>query len=723
MATKVQEFLQRNPTYIGYSNTANRTAPAPAPKSKKGSKNKNWLSSIISEVSGAGGALGGAATGAAIGSVVPGIGTLIGGVAGGIAGGFAGGTGGRLVENKVRDDEYRLGDALKEGAISGVLGGVGPAWQGARGLRALSKAGVGKGVGAVGEAGATRLASMQKVNPPELYRLSKLGFVKPTDVTYALKNAEAISGGVAPGARAARGIASGGLDDLTKAARLTGGRNVAERAGNSAYRSTLGIDDILMPGQTKPTTIFKADDLAGEARRIGLKGSPAQMQRQAAVQYNRFNKQVADRLAESTASINTTQLFTNAEKNVMKQLPLKVGTTNTQDELIRTLIQLDDVAVKGKVNATAIHKFKNGLRVDSAFKKLSTGGNLTAKETVDLALWKEADNWIKELAPAAKELTTRQSRLYGLAQGLGRMTRTPGDPKSMVDLGARILSPTIRKGQNAVGRGLMAAGGAQAGLAGAIPGVTKPILKGTAVRGIAGNTLNPSVPPESEGQELMQEDTTLYGPTAQRGLGGAISGSYAPQRQSAYSLEQAMADLANPANASPKAQQQIMDRYEFISKAEAAQNKGSGSGLNITKITGQQYQLAKRGEQSLQQLAQLLQSDPGALQRTATPGRKLPIVGGFISNAARTGDIDAIGYNIAASLLRLETGAAANEGEIRNLMSQIMPRAGDSPQTVQTKLEQLRTAFGGILSTAGDPSAQYQETQQGLAPYINQGAY
>lgn len=90
-----------------------RQKPTPQPKKKTG--RGGTLTSLISE----GGALGGAATGAALGSVVPGIGTAIGGVVGGALGAF----GGRLVENKVRDDRLGVGDAAKEGAISGVLGG------------------------------------------------------------------------------------------------------------------------------------------------------------------------------------------------------------------------------------------------------------------------------------------------------------------------------------------------------------------------------------------------------------------------------------------------------------------------------------------------------------------------------------------------------------------------------------------------------------------------
>jgi hypothetical protein len=114
-----------------------QTAPQNSRVLGKQSKKKGrggTATSLISEGAGFGGATGGAMAGAAIGSVVPVLGTAVGGLIGAGVGGFLGGTGGRLVENKVRDGDYRLEDALLEGAISGVAG-AGP-------LR-LAKAGLG----------------------------------------------------------------------------------------------------------------------------------------------------------------------------------------------------------------------------------------------------------------------------------------------------------------------------------------------------------------------------------------------------------------------------------------------------------------------------------------------------------------------------------------------------------------------------------------------------
>lgn len=116
---------------LNEQNKANQPQQAVKQSGKGG-----FLSSLISEGGGIGGAAGGAALGTAI---LPGVGTLIGAGLGGFAGAF----GGRLAENKIRDDEYKVGSALTEGTLTGALSALGPAFQmakGAKGAKALSSA-------------------------------------------------------------------------------------------------------------------------------------------------------------------------------------------------------------------------------------------------------------------------------------------------------------------------------------------------------------------------------------------------------------------------------------------------------------------------------------------------------------------------------------------------------------------------------------------------------
>ena len=161
-----------------------------------------FLTSLISEAGGTGGAMGGAALGASIGSVVPGIGTVIGGLIGAGLGGFAGGAGGRLAENKIRDNRWGVGDALKEGAISGVMsagplrllkGGaaaanalragaeVTPAIEKAVSTSLLSKL-TGKGSEKLADASEKMIAKQFRLNPNQQFNFEKATGEKAIEV-------------------------------------------------------------------------------------------------------------------------------------------------------------------------------------------------------------------------------------------------------------------------------------------------------------------------------------------------------------------------------------------------------------------------------------------------------------------------------------------------------------------------------------------------------------
>lgn len=97
--------------FDAFRTSQSRSKPQPKKKGGRG----GTLTSLISE----GGTGGGAAAGALIGSAVPIVGTAIGGILGAGIGAF----GGRLAENKIRDDRLGVGDAAKEAALSSILAG------------------------------------------------------------------------------------------------------------------------------------------------------------------------------------------------------------------------------------------------------------------------------------------------------------------------------------------------------------------------------------------------------------------------------------------------------------------------------------------------------------------------------------------------------------------------------------------------------------------------
>lgn len=202
--------------------------------------------------------------------------------------------------------------------------------------------------------------------------------------------------------------------------------------------------------------------------------------------------------------------------------------------------------------------------------------------------------------------------------------------------------------------------------------------------------------PQDQTQMDQSQSQDIYGQTDGQdmtGMGGMLGGTQQTQQapQSAYSYEQAIRDLNSTNN--PKFQQQIIDRYEFVQKAEAAQRPASMVG----KTSAATYGLAQQGMNALGQLNQLILKDPNVISRSATPGRDLPIVGGIITNKAGTGQYDTLGFAAVSSLLRAQSGAAVPDSEVRAYMRNYLPRAGDNPQTIQQKLQTLNYDFQSVM--------------------------
>lgn len=157
---------------------------------------------------------------------------------------------------------------------------------------------------------------------------------------------------------------------------------------------------------------------------------------------------------------------------------------------------------------------------------------------------------------------------------------------------------------------------------------------------------------------------------------------------------------------------------QSMQQMQLDQQKATATGNNTTKITGQQAGLAQNGVEALQQLKDLIQSNPNVVSHTAIPGRGLPGIGGYIAHNAGTTNYDAIGYNIADNYLRLKTGAQANASEIKDVQSKLMPRAGDDADQISNKLNLINNYFNTILGmadqsgTGSDTSDLMQQLQQ-----------
>ena len=646
MATSVQDFLKANAGYVGQANTANRTkAPVAAPKQRgKG----GFLSSIISELGGAGGAWGGAAAGAAAGSVVPGIGNIIGGVLGAGIGGFAGAFGGKAIENKVRDNQNFTGaggsakSAFTEGAISGALGAAGKGYSAAKGLKAVG----------------------------------------------GLNELKALTGGGSDLASASKSLLNGGK----KAGLALAGESVDGRLASGASRLEsralgFGQGEKIAGQQVKPKDV---KELFAVMKTEGIKsGHPDVVGRQVESKIGKVGELIDSALTSANRPL------TSAEQSFVKN---KFATQVANDIVLSSDASAQKLAT---TLSNKIGKISSLEDLVKARRAVQEGINFTrnaavaepAKEKVFQLAQKSLNDLSSSVSPELKALNSRFAGLSKLeeatlnsSKNLTSQSRSGmGGIVGGLKAGDTATAAKARAGE--FGRGLSGLGGT---INNSIPAT---IAKGAAVRGLANNMMMPGTVDQTQPDQLQTTDT-MYDPTVSQDMGQSMQQEQPQQPQ--YTL----ADALNDSRRDPKNSSQYLAYAKAFQDQADATTKSTQGGPNITKVTGQQYVLASRGANAVNELEQLLSSSPQTLNKTATPGRKLPGIGGFISNVAGTGKFDAIGYNVANALLRLETGAQANPEEIKNLQAQMMPRAGDSQQTVQIKLDQLRQAFSAFLNTA-----------------------
>lgn len=616
-----------------------------APKKKKGGRGGS-ATSFISE----GGALGGAATGAAVGSVVPVLGTAIGAGIGGLIGGF----GGRILENKVRDDRYGLKDAALEGAISGVAGGglkalkvgvnAAKATKGGVGLadalleanakagtnNALTKAGT-----KVGKVSDELFIKNFKLNPSQLQNYkNKFG----EDAAVAIKKY---------GFTNADDIASKGVQPLQQQfdAAIT---NIPAVPKTSVLASLKKQYDPLVNSAVK------------DKQAIG-----AQLREQA--------DEIAAKYGDNVPA---------GDINKLRQ---------EFDSLVNYAEKSTNPA-RHTVNKRAADALREALQTTADKAGIKTEGGLSFKE-----LGKEISK-LRKLSDYAEKQSQlgRGSNPLGISNLLGGAVG--GGAGGPVGAAAGIVGSTVvnstpgrralAKGADALSSGLTKAGQAGGSLPGQIAGASSRIgAAGAAGAGFGTMTQPPAtledalVNHSENTSASMPANTTSPNPmSADANMSQLYQNSQ--QNTSPYSRENLVADIQRD----PKNAEKYIAQYESLDKIFAP---ASGQKLNATQI--QQANTATSGIDSLNTIAQLLQENPNAARMAALPGGSLTqkVTGTGSYSAAVSNAVDAIG--------RLRSGGAINADEEKRFKS-FLPAAFDDPETVQYKLQALNNIFQRFAS-------------------------
>lgn len=571
------------------------------------------LTSLISELGGAGGAAGGAAIGTA---VAPGVGTL----AGAILGGLFGGTAGRGVENKVRDNQNFFGaggsakTALGEGAMSGALSGVGEGF----------------------------------------------GILK------AAKGAE------------------GGLSAVLRGGADVGKTGAIESLGQGLERGAGGYGiGAKVPGE-KALTASGSDAIAGTLDKLGIKAAAPETQAKL------IDKKIADLGAQLSEKYSTNPVKVGVKEinDLGDNLLNKVITMPGLDGGSKTyaLDEIHNLVTHHGYDTSTLWNYTKKLEQDGINFAANPDATTAGRQVVNKLISGDVRDVLNSRLPGLSET----NRLYsGAVKAQDYLVKAASD-RTGGGLTGKILNTAPVKGlESRVGSGLESTGKFIAGNGGVISQIANQGIRqlpGNIAGAVGGAAPAPDVPSAD-----MSAPTGVESPGSQ---------SHPQLDQLNQVVDQALQkDLASSGG---KNVANILKYYDFASK-----NLGGGTtggAPNVTKLTAQQYGLAQGGQQALQQLSQLVSKDPGIVSKNNTPGQSLPLVGGYVSHAAGTTDYRSLGYNIADSILRLRTGAQANESEVKQLSTQLMPRAGDSPAEVQQKIQNINNIFNSYLAIANGTS-------------------
>lgn len=654
------------------SQTSQKTNP------KKGSKNQSFASSLISEAGGTGGAIGGAALGTMI---LPGIGTVIGGGLGGLLGGFTG----RAAENQIRDGEVRVGDALKEGALSGAFGaGPGNVLKAVKGgssalagggARTLESALVNAGEQAAQAPLKTSLKGKmlnasdslirsqydtvgknvaRSIDPATFRNLANVGIVKPQD---AERVANAVTG--------ADGI-------INKAVlKATGGAGKVP-TGNVVKVADEAINDLGLVDSDAKSVMAIVNAQLGRLG-TGTEAEPAKVlqvmksleQRAADLKGKGGNYKMTD-----PVRIDKAKALLRVRNELQTQLETTAGANANLSSVLTPELRNQLVNLNPKNTAWMKHVDKDIMKSpDISTLRSTMAPFVNIRKLIDegevnsLTAGGRFGNWLA---------SGGQGGIAGPAAAIGiGLTKNPAARltssalRSAAGQGSGLVAPTSLgiAARGAIGGGLHAAGetagamkaGVPAFNAGMSDGATMPTDQPqdltSALMGVQGGSANPAA-------DIMQPEEAS---------------------QSPYSRENLLADLQRD----PKNAEKYMSYYAGLQEIFNPAQK-EAKGLNATQQ--QQANTAQSGIDSLNIVAQELQKNPNAAGLASLPG------GSVTGRLTGTGSYRAAVANAVDAIGRLRSGGAIQADEEARFRS-LLPAMGDDPQTIRFKIGQLNNIF------------------------------
>lgn len=630
-----------------------------------------FLRSMLPTAGGAGGALAGAAGGAALGSVVPIAGTAVGGLIGAILGGAGGSALGKVGQNAIEGEK----DLGKDVAGEALLGGVTSTPIGA-GLK-LAKAGLQASKGALLQTG--NVAAKQSVKEAGRMAIPK--------------------------------VATGLQEKAT-----------ADIASTAAGATKLPFMQRIGKRMTESGSGLKADTSVGGVGKLGQQsefmskytGTPRQQRVAMEKDMGDLSNQVDDILTNTPIKI---QGKTVGDK--IRSAGVDLADERFNDLDINPGVQKIIDRYAGKMDVLNDAKGVNDIVKN--VNKLATKANnklsmpnappLTAQETAALVVKRAGDDALSEIAEI-KPLKQSMAQIFDvtpqvakageksiglpMASGINAKAPVQGYKGILSRMGAKMQGTGVTPPLDvppAVPLGLKTATDAAKG--------ALPVAQGAGILGtIARQGLARQVAPvgqleaPKEGEESQATDDTALADSSGVELGTGQDQTLEIQQRLQNAALQALAA------GDSKGLDNIMGVANMIQSMNKTTAQKPMSAAASKTVAG-----ANSGLQSLAQL-QSIYTKSGVPKGTIVGGRGL--FGGAGANILGTAEFDAAANNVADSMVRARTGAAATKEEL-DLYRGMLPQAFDSPEVANQKMKSVQDYFMSIANQTGSPGGDLQE--------------
>lgn len=665
----------------------------------------NFLAHLLPTIGGTGGGIaGGALGGAAAGTMIlPGVGTVAGGLLGALLGGAAGGAGGKVLENHIEHQAMGNG-VLGAGIENGVLS-AGP-------LRLIkggaALAGAGKGlagsliapVAAHGAEQAVADTALKTAEQP--LKTSAAGKLEAWGNNQLAKQwgtldkptirATDPSGTV--GKLANMGITKP-LDAERIASGLTGSSGVVNKAvvaavGSAGKVPTSGVSSVLDKAIAENGLVDK--DAASVRQvveaQLGKLGTDTHAN---PTQVMGVMKSIEQRIANLGGKGGNYKMATPERLDQAKAL--QAVHKELQDSLYKAAGADANVS---SVLTPEVEKQLISLHPGNAQWAAHVKDNIMKSKTVGDLRSAQAP-----FVKAHQMIDNADANSFSMGGKIGNMLNGGGLKSTAANLAANVVKDPALRVAGTTARKL--AGKESSSLLGALsaPG-TKSIIRnevmGTPIMSAIGSAMDGGKASAAPLDQAQATQGYTADQIAQMNPGGSSNDQTVTEDTSSP---------LNPANVEQGVQAilanggKMSDVTAYVGLVKTLSDlKGGGAAKPLNSTQQQQAFNAQSGLQSLQQIQSTLQSNPNASLLNALPG------GSFTHRVVGTGDYDAALKNVADVIGRLRSGGAIGEQEQKNFLG-MLPKAGDSPQTQQYKIQNVANLLGKFANPQGateDPS-------------------